>query len=102
MKNFLGCIFFFAISILHTYGRIARQTIGELKEFELSDIRLTESPFRSALLLDKQWLFSLNPDRLLSGFRQEAGLAQKASKYGGWESRGVTGQTWDTIFPLWR
>ena len=72
MKNFLGCIFFFAISILHTYGRIAR-----LKEFELSDIRLTESPFRSALLLDKQWLFSLNPDRLLSGFRQEAGLAQK-------------------------
>jgi DUF1680 family protein len=93
MKNLFGCIFFFAISILHTYGRIAKQTIGELKEFELSDIRLTESPFRNALLLDKQWLFSLNPDRLLSGFRQEAGLAQKASKYGGWESRGVAGQT---------
>lgn len=73
---------FFAISILHTYGRIARQTIGELKEFELSDIRLTESPFRSALLLDKQWLFSLNPDRLLSGFRQEAGLAQKPLNMG--------------------
>lgn len=77
MKNLFGCIFFFAISILYTYGRTVRQTIGELKEFELSDIRLTESPFRNALLLDKQWLFSLNPDRLLSGFRPRGGIGTK-------------------------
>lgn len=61
--------------------------------FKLSEISLTASPFHKAMLLDEKWLLSFEPDRFLSGFRSEAGLSPKASKYGGWESKGVAGQT---------
>ena len=32
-------------------------------------------------------------DRMLSGFRSEAGLAPKGEKYGGWESQGIAGHS---------
>lgn len=65
----------------------------QLKEFSLSDVELTDSPFKYAMDLDKKWLLSFDPDKFLSGFRSEAGLTPKATKYGGWESQGVAGQT---------
>ncbi len=61
--------------------------------FSLWDVRLTDPLFTHAMELDKQWLLSLDPDRLLSGFRIEAGLTPKAPKYGGWEGGGLSGQT---------
>lgn len=61
--------------------------------FPLWQVRLTKSPFYNAMMLDKQWLLSFDPDRFLSGFRSESGLLPKAPKYGGWESQGVAGQT---------
>lgn len=64
-----------------------------LKPFSLSDVRLTSSPFMSAMSLDEKWLLSFEPDRFLSSFRSESGLQPKAPKYGGWESQGVAGQT---------
>ena len=36
-------------------------------------------------------LWDLEPDRLLSRFREYAGLKPKGKIYGGWESRGVSG-----------
>ena len=42
---------------------------------------------------DAHYLLSLDPDRLLSGFRSEAGLKPKAAKYGGWEAQGIAGHT---------
>ncbi len=59
--------------------------------FELKDVRLTDSPFKRAMEIDQAYLLKLEPDRLLSGYRSEAGLAPKAAKYGGWESGGVAG-----------
>jgi len=61
--------------------------------FDLNDVKLNESPFYRAMKLNEAWLLSLQPDRLLSGFRQEAGLTPKAPKYGGWESLGVAGHS---------
>jgi len=61
--------------------------------FDLADVRLGESPFKHAMDMDGKWLLSLDPDRLLSGFRLESGLAPKAEKYGDWESGGVCGHT---------
>lgn len=66
---------------------------SQLTPFSLNSVRLTESPFYDAMKLDETWLLKLEPDRLLSGFRSEAGLKPKAPKYGGWESGGVAGQT---------
>ncbi len=43
--------------------------------------------------MDATYLLRLEPDRLLRGFRSEAGLKPKAEKYGGWESTGLAGHT---------
>lgn len=86
---FLGWLFCFSFS---SCGRRDNPEI-EAVPFSLHDVRLTDSPFKHAMELDERWLLSFEPDRFLSGFRSEAGLAPKAPKYGGWESQGVAGQT---------
>ena len=44
------------------------------EEFSLSAVKLLDSPFRRAMETDKAYLLRLDPDRLLAGFRREAGL----------------------------
>lgn len=61
--------------------------------FEPKDVRLLEGPFRHAMDLDAKFLLTLEPDRLLSWFRKEAGLVPKAENYGGWEARGIAGHS---------
>ncbi|HUA38170.1 MAG TPA: beta-L-arabinofuranosidase domain-containing protein [Candidatus Sulfopaludibacter sp.] len=63
------------------------------QQFPPGDVRLLDGPFRSAMGLDAKYLLSLEPDRLLSGFRSESGLTPKAAKYGGWESTKLAGHT---------
>jgi uncharacterized protein len=55
------------------------------QEFPLSAVKLLDSPFQHALQIDQAYLLRLDPDRLLAGFRREAGLPKKAEPYGGWE-----------------
>jgi len=54
--------------------------------FRLSDVRLLDGPFKTAMLLDQQYLLSLDQDRLLHNFRVTAGLPSTATPLGGWES----------------
>ncbi len=61
--------------------------------FPLSDVKLLESPFKTAMQADDKYLLSIEPDRLLAGFRQHSGLAAKGKMYGGWESSGLAGHT---------
>ncbi len=56
------------------------------QEFPLAAVQLLEGPFRHAMATDKAYLLRLEPDRLLAGFRREAGLPKKAEPYGGWET----------------
>jgi len=60
----------------------------QVQPFALSDVRLLDGAFRNAMLLDKQYLLSLDPDRLLHMFRINAGLPSSAQPYGGWEAPG--------------
>jgi DUF1680 family protein len=53
--------------------------------FNLCDVRLLDSPFRDAMLRDRDYLLSLDPDRLLHNFRVNAGLPSTARPLGGWE-----------------
>lgn len=55
------------------------------QEFPLSAVKLLDGPFRHAMEVDKAYLLRIEPDRLLAGFRREAGLPKKAEPYGGWE-----------------
>ena len=53
--------------------------------FDLKEVRLLDGPFREAMLRDKAYLLSLDPDRLLATFYINYGLTAKAQPYGGWE-----------------
>jgi len=80
---------------------IAYGTRGEVKEavdlsayqFPPEDVHLLPGPFKDAMERDAHYLLSLDADRLLSGFRSEAGLKPKAARYGGWEAQGIAGHT---------
>ena len=65
----------------------------EAEAFDLFQVRLLDGPFKDAQQRDAAWLLEIDADRLLSGFRGEAGLTPKAPKYGGWEARGVAGHS---------
>lgn len=60
--------------------------------FDKGEVSIISGPFRYAQEMDAVYLLELDPDRMLSGFRSEAGLSPRAPKYGGWESEGVAGQ----------
>jgi DUF1680 family protein len=53
--------------------------------FPPAAVRLLDGPFRHAEELDRAYLLSLDPDRLLRNFRVNAGLPTGARPYGGWE-----------------
>jgi len=66
---------------------------AETSFFPLTQVRLLAGPFQHAQELDRHYVLALEPDRLLSGFRSEAGLEPKAPKYPNWESSGLNGHT---------
>ncbi|MCJ8209732.1 glycoside hydrolase family 127 protein [Mucilaginibacter sp. RS28] len=61
--------------------------------FDLQQVQLLEGPFKTAMLADEKYLLSIEPDRLLSGFRSHSGLKPKGALYEGWESSGLAGHT---------
>ena len=61
--------------------------------FALGDVRLLDSPFKSAMERNAAYLLSVEPDRLLHNTRLYAGFAPKGEIYGGWESAGIAGHT---------
>lgn len=65
----------------------------DAQPFDLSAVRLLDGPFKEAQDADLRWLLSLEPDRLLAGFRSDAGLEPKAPAYGGWEQMMIAGHS---------
>jgi DUF1680 family protein len=57
----------------------------QAEEFPLAAVKLLDGPFLNAMKMDKAYMLRLEPDRLLAGFRTQAGLTNKAQSYGGWE-----------------
>src|SRR5258708_14820844 len=56
------------------------------RPFSLFEVRLREGPFKHAQELDRKYLLSLDPERLLHNFRVNAGLPSTAKPLGGWEA----------------
>ncbi len=61
--------------------------------FDMTDVRLLDGPFKHAMDVNGRYLLSLEADRLLSGFRTQAGLEPKGRVYGGWEEMGIAGHS---------
>jgi DUF1680 family protein len=57
----------------------------------LHNVRLLESPFLQAQERNIDYIMSMEADRLLAPYLEEAGLEPRAEKYGNWESSGLGG-----------
>ncbi|AZA85995.1 glycosyl hydrolase [Chryseobacterium shandongense] len=67
------------------------QVSQKIQYFPLKDITLSESVFNKAMEADKNYMMSMEPDRLLAPYRKEAGLSTKAENYPNWENTGLDG-----------
>jgi DUF1680 family protein len=65
----------------------AKEKAGELKLYPPTEdqVKITGGPWYNAMELDRKYLLSLDPDRLLVDFKKVAGLQTNAKVYGGWE-----------------
>lgn len=82
------------VSAAHAAGdKVAPAVPIRAQTFEPKQVVLLDGPFKRAMELDEKWLLSLEPDRLLCRYREEAGLAPKGASYGGWESQGIAGHS---------
>lgn len=63
----------------------------KLKAFNLTNIRIAESPFLAAQQTDKAYMLSIDADKLLAPYQIEAGLTPKSTAYGNWENTGLGG-----------
>ncbi|MBN1804219.1 MAG: glycoside hydrolase family 127 protein [Sedimentisphaerales bacterium] len=58
------------------------------RPLDLKSVRLLGGPLKQAQELDAEYLLKLEPDRMLSYYRQRAGLEGKAEPYSGWDGGG--------------
>jgi len=61
--------------------------------FPLSDVRLLGGAFEKSHEATAKYLLTLDPERLLAGFRVNSGLQPKGEIYGGWETGGLSGHS---------
>lgn len=73
--------------------RMSIQPQIEIKAYPVSitQVRLLNGPFKLAMEADKKWLLSLQPDRFLHRFHENAGLPSKGELYEGWENSTQSG-----------
>ena len=64
----------------------------DIMNFTLADVTMTDEYCTNAFDKELKYLLSFDNDRLLSGFRENAGLNTKGAKrYGGWENTNIAG-----------
>lgn len=63
-----------------------------IEDFPLSAVTMTDDYCTNAFNKEIEYLLSFDTDRLLAGFRENAGLSTNgAKKYGGWENTNIAG-----------
>lgn len=77
----------------HAHFAVNNKVPTKVECFALTDVKLADGPFKTAMEADAKWLLDLECDRLLSRFREYAGLEPKGEIYGGWESGGLSGHS---------
>ena len=92
-KHILTIVSFALIFHYQAFGqkKNAEMKVSELlkaRPLDLSSVRLLGGPLKHAQDLDAKYLLELEPDRMLSYYRQRAGLEPKAEPYNGWDGDG--------------
>lgn len=73
------------ISNFFLYNKLHAQEKLYPNEFSVRDVALLDGPFKRARDLNIQTLLAYDVDRLLAGYRREAGLPAKATSYSNWD-----------------
>lgn len=81
----------FSIIVLGFASLAFAQVSQKIQYFPLRDVRLSESVFNKAMQADKNYILSMEPDRLLAPYLKEAGLKPKTNNYPNWENTGLDG-----------
>jgi len=64
------------------------------EHFDLEEVTLLDSPFKTAMDINNELLLQYDVDRLLTPFIREAGLSDKSGKYNGWVSKHPSFSNW--------
>jgi DUF1680 family protein len=84
----------FVLLLTLGWGVTARSAADEspvhriVEPWPLTDVRLLDGAFHHAQEVNRAYMLQLEPDRLLSHVRENAGLAAKGRPYGGWDHDG--------------
>lgn len=71
---------------------LAENSMADIKQFNLDDVVVTDAYYQAAQDSDIEFLKKFENDRLLSRFRETAGVDTKGEKpYGGWEDSNLGG-----------
>lgn len=82
----------FIVVILLSAG-IAKSQCNHQKTFPLSNVNITDGPFKHAQELSLEYLLAHDADRFLAPFFKDAGIKPKAPQYGNWENTGLDGHS---------
>lgn len=83
--------FFTTVTLFLCIFSANAQIKPKVEYFPLADVKLLDSPFKTAQERDKEYILALDADKLLSPYLREAGLTPKAESYGNWENTGLDG-----------
>ncbi|HEX2926882.1 MAG TPA: beta-L-arabinofuranosidase domain-containing protein, partial [Ruminiclostridium sp.] len=83
----LACILLltFVISVQMPLSASA-SNVELLKQFDMEQVKITDPYYINAFDKEVAYLRSIDPNRLLVGFKKAAGLSTSYSYYGGWEN----------------
>lgn len=92
----LTLIFFFALPmflVFLTPSFVSAESVEKIQSFDMEQVKVTDPYFVNAFNKEISYLQSIDPNRLLVGYKQTAGLSTSYSKYGGWENTPLKGHT---------
>ncbi|MBQ3947652.1 MAG: glycoside hydrolase family 127 protein, partial [Ruminococcus sp.] len=70
----------------------AKAVKADMEDFSISDITMTDDYCTNAFSKEMDYLLSFDTEKLLAGFRDNAGLSTNgATRYGGWENTNIAG-----------
>jgi len=82
------------ICIPHINVTEAKADNADITDFLISDITMTDDYCTNAFAKEMEYLLSFDTERLLAGFRDNAGLSTNGAKrYGGWENTNIAGHS---------
>ena len=79
--------------VLSIPSLVSAESVEKIQSFDMEQVTVTDTYLTNAFKKEISYLQAIDPNRLLVGYKQTAGLSTSYSKYGGWESTSLEGHT---------